>query len=73
MRNIADQVSDLLGRLDDLEIRRPVGFCRDLAVLDYPPGVDGNCVRGVRGWLSNDETRLIIKQEKIGSRCTAGH
>lgn len=64
VRNIADQVSDLLGRLDDLEIRRPVGFCRELAVLDYPPGVDGNCVRGVRGWLIERRDALDYKARK---------
>jgi hypothetical protein len=72
VRNIADQVSDLLGRLDDLVIRsRPVENYRDLVVLDYPPGVDGKWVGGVKGWLLERRDALDheAKRNKVPLHC----
>ena len=70
-RNIADQVSDLLGRLDDLTIRRrPIENYRDLVVLDYPPGVDGKCVGGIKAWLlKRRDTLDKAKRRKFPMPC----
>lgn len=65
VRNVGDKISDLLGRLDDLVIRsRPVEHYRDLVVLDYPPGVDGNCVGGLQGWLIERRDALDYKAQR---------
>jgi hypothetical protein len=69
--NLADQVSNLLGRLDDLVIRCPVEYCPDLVVIDYPPGVDGKWVGGVKGWLleRRDALDYQAKRDKFTLRC----
>jgi hypothetical protein len=73
VRNIADQASDLLDRLDDLEIRRrPVQNYHDLVVLDYLPGVDGNWVRGIKSWLLERRDALDkARRDKFPLRCAS--
>lgn len=70
VRNLADQVSNLLGRLDDLVIRRPVEYCPDLVVIDYPPDVDGQWVGGVKGWFleRRDALDYQAKRDKFPLR-----
>ncbi|MGH3865847.1 MAG: hypothetical protein ACRDQ4_06835 [Pseudonocardiaceae bacterium] len=71
-QKIADQISDLLGRLDDVGIRRPFEYCRDIVTLEYPKGVEGDWLRGVRSWLLERRNSLDeAKRDRFPLRCTS--
>lgn len=55
-----------------MTIRHPVENCRDLVVLDYPSGVDGEWVGSLKAWLfERRDTLDKAKRDRFPVRCGA--